>query len=93
MRTAGVLLRDLRLPDFRDYAVKVAKPGDLLAEATKVLGTWLRDVIRAEPDELPALRARRDGVEPPVTGVRGRPTGSGTPVAADRRSPGARTAA
>jgi xylulose-5-phosphate/fructose-6-phosphate phosphoketolase len=45
----GELLRDLDLPDFRDYAVPVAKPGDQMSEATRVLGDWLRDVIRANP--------------------------------------------
>ena len=45
----GALLRDLRLPDFRDYAVDVPEPGRASAEATKVLGTWLRDVIRLNP--------------------------------------------
>jgi len=42
----GLLLRDLRMPDFRDYAVDVKKPGTELAEATRVLGTMLRDVIQ-----------------------------------------------
>jgi xylulose-5-phosphate/fructose-6-phosphate phosphoketolase len=42
----GRLLRDLDLPDFRDHAVKVGKPGAELHEATRVLGTWLRDVMR-----------------------------------------------
>ena len=42
----GVLLRDLRLPDFRGYAVAVPVPGAVDAEATRVLGTWLRDVLR-----------------------------------------------
>jgi len=45
----GVLLRELRLPDFRDYAVAVAKPGDGLSEPTRVLGEWLRDVVTANP--------------------------------------------
>ncbi|HVC72211.1 MAG TPA: phosphoketolase family protein [Mycobacteriales bacterium] len=45
----GVLLRDLRLPDFRDYAVTVTEPGRSQDESTKVLGTWLRDVIRNNP--------------------------------------------
>src|SRR5580693_8570398 len=45
----GLLLRDLNLPDFRDYAVAVATPGDQQSEATRVLGDWLRDVIRANP--------------------------------------------
>ena len=42
----GLLLRDLDLPDFRDYAVEVKKPGTTVAEPTRVLGT---------------LPARRDG--------------------------------
>jgi xylulose-5-phosphate/fructose-6-phosphate phosphoketolase len=41
----GVLLRDLRLPDYRDYAVAVPAPGSVVAEATRVLGTLLRDVL------------------------------------------------
>jgi xylulose-5-phosphate/fructose-6-phosphate phosphoketolase len=42
----GLLLRDLRLPDFRDYAVAVAAPGAATAEATRVQGTFLRDVMK-----------------------------------------------
>jgi xylulose-5-phosphate/fructose-6-phosphate phosphoketolase len=42
----GLLLRELRLPDFRDYAVAVSKPGASDSEATRVLGAWLRDVIK-----------------------------------------------
>ncbi len=45
----GLLLRELNLPDFRDYAVPVPEPGTTEAEATRVLGTWLRDVIRDNP--------------------------------------------
>ncbi|MGH3846955.1 MAG: phosphoketolase family protein, partial [Pseudonocardiaceae bacterium] len=45
----GLLLRDLRLPDFRDYAVDVPAPGATTSEATRVLGGWLRDVIRDNP--------------------------------------------
>ena len=41
----GTLLRDLLLPDFRDYAVAVERPGKTTSEATRVLGTFLRDVI------------------------------------------------
>jgi xylulose-5-phosphate/fructose-6-phosphate phosphoketolase len=40
----GELLRDLRLPDFRDYAVDVPAPGATTSEATRVLGLYLRDV-------------------------------------------------
>jgi xylulose-5-phosphate/fructose-6-phosphate phosphoketolase len=42
----GRLLRDLDLPDFRDYAVAVGRPGDIDGESTRVLGRFLRDVIR-----------------------------------------------
>ena len=42
----GLLLKDLRLPDFRQYAVSVAKPGAVTAEATRVMGTYLRDVMK-----------------------------------------------
>ncbi len=45
----GLLLRELRLPDFRDYAVPVPEPGVTQAEATRVLGKWLRDVVRDNP--------------------------------------------
>ena len=43
----GLLLRDLTLPDFRDYAVPVEAPGASEAEATRVLGRFLRDTMRA----------------------------------------------
>ena len=45
----GELLRDLKLPDFRAYAVSVTKPGTTTSEATRVLGVYLRDVIRNNP--------------------------------------------
>ena len=45
----GSLLVDLELPDFRDYAVEVKAPGVGQHEPTRVLGTWVRDVIRANP--------------------------------------------
>ncbi|HEV2140441.1 MAG TPA: phosphoketolase family protein [Candidatus Dormibacteraeota bacterium] len=45
----GGLLDDLRLPDFRDYAVGVPKPGRQTSEATRVLGAYLRDVIARNP--------------------------------------------
>jgi xylulose-5-phosphate/fructose-6-phosphate phosphoketolase len=44
--TGGVLLRELRLPDFRDYAVEVPSPGAVTAEATRVMGDYLRDVMK-----------------------------------------------
>ncbi|MGH3023962.1 MAG: phosphoketolase family protein [Gaiellaceae bacterium] len=45
----GALLRDLVLPDFRDYAVDLPSPGTTSSEATRVLGAFLRDVIAANP--------------------------------------------
>jgi len=46
----GLLLHDLDLPDFRDYAVAVPQPATQTHEATRVLGTFLRDVIARNPD-------------------------------------------
>jgi len=46
----GALLRDLRLPDFREYAVDVPEPGTRSSEATRVLGGWLREVARCNPE-------------------------------------------
>ena len=46
----GLLLRDLLMPDFRKYAVDVSKPGTGDAEATRVLGGFLRDVMKANID-------------------------------------------
>ena len=43
----GYLLRDLRLPDFRDYAVDVPTPGAVTSEATRIMGNLLRDVMKA----------------------------------------------
>jgi len=42
----GAVMRELRLPDFRDYAIKVPSPGVVVAEATRVMGTYLRDVMK-----------------------------------------------
>ncbi len=46
----GELLRDLVLPDFRDYAVDVPVPGGSIAEATRVLGAFMRDVMARNTD-------------------------------------------
>ena len=45
----GQLLRDLHLPDFRDYALTVAQPGATDGEATRVQGQFIRDVIQRNP--------------------------------------------
>jgi xylulose-5-phosphate/fructose-6-phosphate phosphoketolase len=47
----GLLLRDLRLPDFRAYAVDVPSPGAVTAESTRVQGTYLRDVMKLNLDQ------------------------------------------
>ena len=62
----GLLLKDLKLPDFRSYAVEVPQPGAATAEATRVQGTFLRDVMKLNLDEpeLPPLQPRREQLEP-----------------------------
>ncbi len=45
----GVLRRDLRLPDFREYAIAVPTPGTVEAEATRVQGEFVRDVLKGNP--------------------------------------------
>jgi len=47
----GMLLRDLRMPDFRDHAVAVPSPGAVTAQDTLVLGKFLRDVTRLNEDK------------------------------------------
>lgn len=45
----GMLRKDLRLPEFRDYAVEVPRPGTTEAENTRPLGAFLRDIMRRNP--------------------------------------------
>jgi xylulose-5-phosphate/fructose-6-phosphate phosphoketolase len=47
----GLLLRDLQIPDFRKYAVDVRKPGVVIAETTRPLGRFLRDVMTLNRDQ------------------------------------------
>jgi xylulose-5-phosphate/fructose-6-phosphate phosphoketolase len=47
----GILLRDLRLPDFQAYAVDIPKPGSVNGEDTRVLGKFLGDVIKQNADQ------------------------------------------
>ncbi len=42
----GLLIKQLHMPDFREYAVEVVQPGQTEAESTRVMGTFLRDVMR-----------------------------------------------
>ncbi|AFY96911.1 phosphoketolase family protein [Chamaesiphon minutus] len=46
----GLLLKDLKLPNFQDYAVEVPKPGTITAEPTRVMGEFLRDVMKLNLD-------------------------------------------
>ena len=46
----GLLLKDLVMPDFKNYAVEVSKPGIAVSEATRVLGVFLRDVMKLNAD-------------------------------------------
>jgi xylulose-5-phosphate/fructose-6-phosphate phosphoketolase len=47
----GILLKDLKMPDFRTYAVELKKPGTTVAESTRVMGTFLRDVMKLNMKE------------------------------------------
>ena len=63
----GLLLRDLRLPDFRDYAVKVHdSPAQSTAESTRAMGKFLRRHDEAEhgEPELPSVQSGREQLEP-----------------------------
>src|SRR5438046_2323300 len=42
----GLLLRDLKMPDYRDYAVEVSSPGATSAESTRLMGKFLRDIMK-----------------------------------------------
>lgn len=46
----GLLLKSLRLPDFRDYAIDVPSPGEVFAEATRTQGKYIRDVMERNMD-------------------------------------------
>ena len=46
----GLLLKGLKMPDFRDYAVEVPKPGRVNAESTRIMGNFLRDVMKLNMD-------------------------------------------
>ena len=82
----GLLLRDLDLPAFPDYAVAVDKPATETAEATKVLGTFLRDVIAAQPRPVPADGPGRDRFQPASGRCSSQPTRRGWPRPSRRRA-------
>ena len=51
----GRVLKALDLPDFAQYALAVPGPGEVVAEAPRKLGEYLRDVIKLNPDKFPAV--------------------------------------
>ena len=61
----GILLRDLQMPDFRDYAVEVPAPGVGGIGDTHVLGRFLRDVVKLNEraTQFPRLRPGRDALQ------------------------------
>ena len=60
----GRVLKALDLPDFARYALEVPGPGEVVAEAPRKLGEYLRDVIKLNPDEFPVVLPGRDEFEP-----------------------------
>ena len=74
----GVLMRDLELPDFRDYAVEVESPATSTSEATRVLGGFLRDVSpRTRRTSASSARTRRPRTGSATSSPS--PTAPGTP--------------
>ncbi len=47
----GLLLKDLKMPDFHDYAIDVPNPGQVMGEATRVMGKFLRDIMKLNMDK------------------------------------------
>ena len=62
----GTLLRDLRMPDFRNYAVAAPVRGATMSEATRVMGKFLRDVMKDNlaARQLPPVQPRREQLQP-----------------------------
>jgi len=75
----GLLLRDLIMPDFRDYAVNVPSPGSVEASDAHELGVFLRDVakLNREQRKFPNLWPRRNAFQSPERGLRGDRTAVG----------------
>ena len=81
----GVLRKELRLPDFRAYAVDVSVRGSALHENTRPLGEIPARRDEAEPDLVPRVRPRRNGLQSAAGGLRGEQEGlDGGPPAGGR---------
>jgi len=48
----GLLLKNLKMPDFRDFAVAVPEPGQVMAEATRIMGRFLRDIMKLNMESM-----------------------------------------
>ena len=90
----GLLLRDLRLPDFRDYAIEVPAPGAATAESTRLMGAFLRDVMKLnmEFEKLPAVQPGREQLQPLAGRARGHQPRLGRGNLSVRRPPRPRRA-
>ena len=51
----GLLLQDLNMPDFRKYAISVDAPGKNSVETTRILGNFIRDIIKLNPQNFRLL--------------------------------------
>jgi xylulose-5-phosphate/fructose-6-phosphate phosphoketolase len=47
----GLLLKDLEMPDFRDFAIEITKPGTVQEESTRIMGRFLRDVMKLNSEQ------------------------------------------
>ena len=83
----GLIRRDLDLPDFRDYAVEVPAPGRERHEATRVMGTFLRDVITRNPSTFRIFGPDETELQPPGGCLRGHRPRLGSRHARGRRAP------
>ena len=85
----GLLLHDLRMPDFHRHAVTVPSPGAVDAQDTMVLGKFLRDVAKLNRanTKFSDIRTRRDAVESSGRGLRGHQPSMGCARGEERRIP------
>ena len=80
----GLLRKDLKLPDFRDYAVDVPTRGTVEYENTQAARRVPARRHEEQPDQLPRLRSRRDRLEPAAGGLRARARRPGWPTCCPR---------
>ncbi len=66
----GILLRDLRMPRFQEYAINVPTPGSVVAESTRVQGELIRDVLNENPANFRVFSPDETASNSLVRGVR-----------------------